>query len=385
MMKRFVLFILCALACLCPTGAWGAARPAYLHIQGGRSRTVFLGQSFTLVAVAYDEYGALLSGELSVSWSSSNPDVARVDQQGRVVPLSAGRASITARASNGVADAVTVDVVKRASHVEINPRLWENLSSFNELLAHEDMALAFEDVSPGLVQTTAFQRAFRAIWNVPPSQVTSLNDVTTRFTTRNGYSSSVGEAVRSGIHISLTGRTRGDMLPMRYLWNYSWEELSKLLGRTVLEVPDVSELFRALTVEFHGMSGAGYPVVGSGGVTARDAEAAGALWVFPASGGVSIELTAYLANVQGPASSALYAPQLVEGLLIVPDGTADASIAGTTWMMEKPTRGGAVIDDDKTNKSGGGGCDTHAGTGAIFGGSALLLIILLLRHSKRWV
>lgn len=383
MMKRALLHALCVLICLSSVAASAAPGPTWtLLIQGGKTRKAFVGTSFDMFATVYDGAGQPLSGDAvpSVTWSSSSSGVVSVDRTGKdrchVTALSPGTATITAlmsRASFDLRDRATVIVVDKMRWVDADEHLVDELDAFNETLAREKMALAITDADPDWVGERTFQRAFRELWGVAPDQPKQLSAASLSFGTRTGWSSSEGTAVRPGVDVTMTGRARGEVLPMTYRWSYSWGELSSLLGRDVDDAPTAEDLFRALTVTFHGRSGAGWNVIGKGGLSAREAERAGALRVVRTSWGVDVELTAYLANVPGPGSSPRYAPQLIEGLLIVPDGAADGVISGTMWMIERTRR------DGEGDKSSSGGC--HAlGIGTI--GAALVASVATRRRTR---
>ncbi|WP_298780306.1 hypothetical protein, partial [uncultured Fretibacterium sp.] len=121
------------------------------------------------------------------------------------------------------------------------------------------------------------------------------------------------------------------------------------------------------TFQGAGAGDAAYAVVGRGGVPASEAEAAGALSVLPDEGGVTIKLTAWLANLQAGAG-----PRLLHGLLLVPDGTADGTLGGTMWTTERPSA--------QNGKAGG------SGSGCVGTSSPAVLALagwLLLRCSRK--
>ena len=171
--------------------------------------------------------------------------------------------------------------------------------------------------------------------------------------------------------LTLPDSARGDLLSVSFEYAYAWAELSKLLGREATRgsVPDAEELFRALTLTFQG-AGTGasaYAVVGRGGVPASEAEAAGALSVLPDESGVTVRLTAWLANLQAEAG-----PRLLHGLLLVPDGTADGTLGGTMWTTERPSA--------QSGKAGGSG----GGCAGVNAPAAMALVgWLLLRCSRK--
>lgn len=61
------------------------------------SKALDVGQTFTLIATV----GPALAAKSTVEWSSSSPDVAKVDSNGKVTAISKGTATITAKTSEG--------------------------------------------------------------------------------------------------------------------------------------------------------------------------------------------------------------------------------------------------------------------------------------------
>ena len=371
-MRRLPLLGLLCLGALC-SAAFGLVGVKYVRIQGPRELDLLQGQSLSLTALAYDADWNPISDDsaaLSLSWSSSAGAV-RVErlnnQSARIHAVAPGRAEVAVRSSSA-SDAVSVVVRPRTTYLDVAPRVLERLSRFNEELARYGMALGFADLDPAATESAAFQHDFRLAWNASPSSIRSIPATSPiAFSRRQEYA----DAARPGVSLTLPDSARGDLLSVSFEYAYTWAELSKLLGREATRgsVPDVEELFRALTLTFQGAGtgDAAYAVVGRGGVPASEAEAAGALSVLPDEGGVTIKLTAWLANLQAGAG-----PRLLHGLLLVPDGTADGTLGGTMWTTERPSA--------QSGKAGGsgGGC---AGTGS----PATLALAgwLLLRCSRK--
>lgn len=72
------------------------------------SLTVGIGQTFTLTATVVPENAA----DKSISWTSSAPDIAEVDANGKIFAKSKGQAEITAMSKNGKTAVCKVTVVK---------------------------------------------------------------------------------------------------------------------------------------------------------------------------------------------------------------------------------------------------------------------------------
>lgn len=354
-MRRLPLLGLLCLGALC-SAAFGLEGVKHLRIQGPRELDLLQGQSLSLTALAYNADWNPISDDsasLSLSWSSSAGAVLveRLNNQSaRIRAAAPGRAEVTVRSSSA-SDAVSVVVRPRMTHLDVAPRVLERLSRFNEELARYGMALGFADLDPAATESAAFQREFRSAWNASPAPIRSIPATSpVAFSRRQEYA----DATRPGVTLTLPDSARGDLLSVSFECVYAWAELSKLLGREATRgsVPDAEELFRALTLTFQG-AGAGdaaYAVVGPGGVPASEAEAAGTLSILPDESGVTVKLTAWLANLQAGAG-----PRLLHGLLLVPDGTADGTLGGTIWTMERPS-----AQSGKASGSGGGCAGANA-------------------------
>ncbi|HET7564657.1 MAG TPA: Ig-like domain-containing protein [Gemmatimonadaceae bacterium] len=78
-----------------------------------------VGATVQLQAVTYDALGNVLTGR-TISWSSSNQQVATVDGNGRVKALAAGAVPISAT-SEGQTGSATITIVVPVDHVEVRP------------------------------------------------------------------------------------------------------------------------------------------------------------------------------------------------------------------------------------------------------------------------
>lgn len=253
--------------------------------------------------------------------------------------------------------------------------LLDELNDFNRSsLAAWGMNLAFDtSVDSADVETIPFKTDFQKAWgdNITPGLVTSLkgSQVYFREKDQRNYVPQSGKIVRPGVYLYAPVPKWGNLLAMRYSWNYTWAELGELLGGEVTERPEVSRLFEALTVVFTTTTGEEYAVVGTNGVDAAAAETNGALMVWENSTGVTITLNVCLANVQNQNKN--QAPRIIdEKLLVVPDGTVDLSIDGTLWIVEKRANSNKGTP---SSSSGGGGCNAGlGGVALIMAGAAFL-------------
>ncbi len=90
-----------------------AARAAKLEI-ASPAEPLIVGERSKLTAKAYDSGGGQIK-DARLSWQSSNPAVAIVDQVGQVTSLMVGKTTITVRA-DGVSSSVNVEVVNSDAH-----------------------------------------------------------------------------------------------------------------------------------------------------------------------------------------------------------------------------------------------------------------------------
>ena len=349
-----------------------------LRMSGIPNTLTRVGQTAVLTATVVYVNGTTSTTE-KVAWSSSNPGVARIDAFGNLVALSLGRTVIrvaTARPAAGgkpASDSATLEVREEMSYTNVHPEIWQQLGLFNDLLSAQGAGLGFADSDPARVRASAFQAAFRKAWSLSGTQITRLGaGAPIRFRQEKADSARGWSAAKPAIAVSLSGRKKGDMLPLKYRWSLSWDELSRLLGREVTRIVSAQELFGVLKLVFAPAAGASYAVVdanGDEGVAAARAASSGALELTPSNNGLTLELTAFVTD----ASSAASGPQLIDGLLVIPDGTADGTISGALGLLQKPASGGGGSKGE-----GGGGC--AAGTaGAVW----LLLALPALLRKRR--
>ena len=366
-----------------PPDPGGEGALAYIKMSGIPNTHITVGQTTSLVAIAYDQHGTPLKN-VKVAWKSSNPSVARIDDFGNLYARSVGKTVISVttvrQAVDGkpAADSATLEVRDDMSYTNVHPDIWILLGVFNEALSAQGAGLTFADSDPAKVKAATFRNTFREAWGLSSEQVTALqNRSAIRFGQKTLPSAQGWSASKPAIDVSLGGRRKGDLLPLKYRWSLSWEELSTLMGRKVTRIKNAQELSSVLKLAFIPANGAAYDVVGGEGVSAADAESKGALKVANGNNGVTLELTAFVADAAGPAaSSAKGKPQLIDGLLVIPDGTADETISGALGLLQRPAGSGGGGSGSKGKGEGGGGCDAGT-TGAVW---LLLAVPALLRR-----
>ena len=345
-----------------------------IRISGIPNTLRSVGQTATLTAVVTYRNGTTSTTE-PVAWKSSNPSVARIDKDGNIYSRSTGTTVITvttvrpSTSGKPAADSATLEVREEMSYTNVHPEIWKMLGEFNDLLG-EGAGLTFADSDPAKVKASAFQKTFRDAWGFSAAQITELKSgAPIRFKPGKLPSARGWSASKPAIDVSLGRRRKGDLLPLKYRWSLSWEEIEKLLDRKATQV-NARELSSVLKLAFVPVSGTAYDVVGGEGVSAADAESKDALKLTSGNNGLTLELTAFVADA---ASSAKGRPQLIDGLLVIPDGAADGTISGALGLLQRSAGGGGGGSDSKGE--GGGGCDA-----GVSGMMLALVVAFLLRR-----
>ncbi|MBQ7262285.1 MAG: hypothetical protein IJR14_01070, partial [Synergistaceae bacterium] len=364
-----------------PTSGDVSGELSYIRISGIPNTLTTVGQTATLIAVAYDGAGKLMATSVPVKWSSSNEGVARFGKgegNGNLVAVGLGQTTI--RATSTVAtrkgeypsDTVQLYVTNETMEwLNVAPSVWEEL--YRQDFEQDGIVFSFADADPKRTSASSFRSSFRVAWNATPDQLTNVGSSSTpieferaarSFSPQGGWTSA-----KAGVGLQMRSRSRGDLLPIVCTWNFTWDALSKMLGRSVTDVP--SDLFDALRLDFESTDGQVVPMIGPGGVSATDAQKALSpqlpkpLSVDKTNNGVNVTLTAFIANISGTEA------RLIDGLLVVPDGTSDGVLGGTLWTAQKPKSGGGSGGGDG---EGGGGCDAASlGALAILSGAAIVM------------
>ena len=333
-----------------------------------------LGQTVNLIAMVRYENGTTTYSNADtepVTWSSSNQNIVRIDSKGVMTAIAPtpdnDYVTISVRtrtASDGsfASASSPVRVILQYSYMNISPEWQTYFADYVRDIAEHDIAVDIADSNSSSVSSSSFQRNFKKLWNAGSvRQITNISGVTPEFGTASssGSPSGVVSAKDVAVKINYKGRSNGDILPLKYLWTFSGEELNQILRRDV-DISSASladEIFPALQIDFEGENGT-WTVIGDGGVSAQDAVSSGALKLTKTDGGngVMVELTAYLANVEASDDNG---PQLVKSdsksLLVVPDGNNDGAISGTMWMAK---RSSVTVQAQSGIRSGGSGSDS---------------------------
>jgi len=141
---------------------------------------------------------------------------------------------------------------------------------------------------------------------------------------------------------------------LEFTYGMTWDEVGKIMGRTVTKIDDVTELFGYYKLLFESVGGVVTPVVdadGKYGIAASKAYSSGALSIANGNNGVSMTIKVYLANVKQATDGK---PRLIDGRLVVADGVSNGPAAGSMWLLKRT----GDSDGNRSSAGGGGGCDT---------------------------
>ena len=372
-----------------------------------------VGQTASLIAKVYytngrTALGGTGSGEEPVIWTSDKPNIISINETTgdiTVLNFTPGNTyvTITVTTERGdlsghqISDSKAIRVTEyTASYLNTSSELAEfrnYLDGYNEGLTEYDILLQLAKGNTSAVTSSAFQSSFASVWGgVRASEVADESLRKDIFSTSKIYSSGDGYSVatgKAGVAINFAGLNEGDLFPLTYTWSFKGSELREILGydltgRTI----NADEIFSVMRVDFQS-NGTSRAVVGSGGVRASEAVKAGMLTLSKTDGeaGLKAEMTAYLANVTSSGNSD--GPQIVNGLLVVPDGNGnDGRISGTMWLADKagsasngnesgnstPSNGNGSAETNSSSGGGGGGCNAL--------GILPILAVILLRRKR---
>jgi trimeric autotransporter adhesin len=99
----------------------GESEPTSLHITTSGTQLTALGQSTQLNVTAEDEDGNTTDLPSSITWSSSDTNVATVNSSGRVIAQAVGTALISVAAACCTGDEVVIQVTQEVATVEVSP------------------------------------------------------------------------------------------------------------------------------------------------------------------------------------------------------------------------------------------------------------------------
>ncbi|MDR1621140.1 MAG: Ig-like domain-containing protein, partial [Synergistaceae bacterium] len=354
---------------------------SYVRMSGIPNTMTKIGQTCSLTALVYYRNGSSSSAE-AVVWSSSNPSVAAIDQYGNLVSLSQGKTTISVTTerldadNQHVSDSADLNVSEEWSYTNVHADVWKKLGLFNREMEQYAEQLHFVDSDPLEVEGASFADGFKNAYGVSASQVSEFLDANAiRFSSKNSASADNWASVKPSISVSLSSPPKGSLLPLKFTYGLSWDEVSTVLDREVTKVDSVTELFGHFKLLFENAAGGMSPIVdadGEYGIAASQAFSSGALSVSNGNNGLTLTLEILLADVQSAADGK---PKLIDKRLVVADSVADGTEAGSVWLFKRTGKDGG---SGGSGEGGGGGCD--AGNGLL----SLALALGAVRLSKRF-
>jgi predicted outer membrane repeat protein len=365
---------------------------AYVTMSGIPNTMIKIGQTCSLTALVYYQNGTASNYE-PVTWSSSNSRVASIDQYGNLVSLSQGttrigvstdRLDVNNRHAEDFAD---LTVSEEWSYTNIHPDVWRRLENFNDSLRQYAEQVYFLDDDPENVKKASFADAFKSAYGVTAFQVSEFSNASAvNFDSKASYTGNNWSSVKPSIAVSIGVPSGGGALvPLKFTYSLSWDEVNVILGREaarardVTRIDDITQLFGSFKLVFEDAGGTVTPVVdgdGEFGVAASKALSSGALDLTNGNNGLTLSLVTLLGDVKSAGDGK---PTLIDGRLVVADGAADGTAGGSLWLLKRTGGTGS------STGSGGGGCDVGVGIGSPFVPYALLALgaLLGLRRRKR--
>jgi predicted outer membrane repeat protein len=353
---------------------------AYVSMSGIPNTMKHIGQTCSLTALVFYRNGTS-SGSEPVTWASSRPNVATINQFGDLVSLTLGTTVISVTTQRlDASGKPAVDFHELTVSEEwvsdydnnIHPDVWKRLGTFNSSLQDQGVLLTLLDFDSGVIDSDPFYGAFEDAYGVAPAQVTEISSSMIDFTS----APKSGAALKPSVSVTLNGASSvsalastsggGGVLPIRVAYGLGWDEVSALLGRTVTQIDNPGQLFGRLNLTFTGSDGKTYVLAdnGSEGVSASALYAGKALSLANGNNGVTLAFDIFLSDANAAGDGK---PRLIDDkYLTATDGAADGAISGALSLMD--TGGGG-------DSGGGGGCDAAGlGVAAAAAGAAALFV-----------
>jgi predicted outer membrane repeat protein len=354
---------------------------AYIIMSGIPNTMVKIGQTCSLTALVYYQNGESTYVE-PVRWSSSNPRVATIDQYGNLVSLSRGTTQIGVVTegydfnNNHAEDSAELVVSEEWSYTNIHPDVWTRLIDFNDGLQQYAEQVYFLNDDPTNVMKAAFATTFKIAYGVTASHMSDLPSVgAVSFNSKPSYTGDKWVSAKPSIAVSVGSLPSGggSLVPLKFIYSMSWEDVSEILGRETTEITNLAEasanvsvaqLFDSLKLVFEDAVGTMTPVVdadGEFGINAARVVSSGSLSQNNGDEGLTLSLEMFLGDVKAASDGK---PQLIDRRLVVADGAADGTAKGSLWLLKRvrdteDTENGN--ESDESGGGGGGGCDAGMG------------------------
>jgi predicted outer membrane repeat protein len=388
---------------------------ASVKISGLPNFMTSVGQTCTLTAVVFSMDGNRMPNE-AVTWSSTDKNVALIDQFGNLVLLSRGECKIiatTQRASYNLPaaiDEVYVVVKDGRGYANIDPIVLERVVTFNNNTLGKSGTQAYlaTDADPADVKASPFVSEFMTKYGAKPEQIANIAqannlvfrsspqssyratmtalDTSAELSTRQSENRAAMTALKPSIGLSMFTLTdEGALLAMKYVYNLDWDYVGEMLGRSVTEPTknDVAELFKSLSLVFTNEGRENAVVIdrdGSSGIAVTEALSSGAL-KFESAGSLVLRLDVLIGDASATGGRSV---NLIGNKIVVADNKANGQIAGEMWLLgDESASGGGSSGGSSGSGSGGeggggGGCSAGFGIPAIL--SALALCFAMKRR-----
>ncbi|MDR1482850.1 MAG: Ig-like domain-containing protein [Synergistaceae bacterium] len=337
---------------------------AFIRMSGIPLTMKTVGQTCTLTAVVYYQNGTQGFNE-SVSWSSSNPAVAVIDQYGNVYSYSRGSTTISVQTDRPAADgnlaSDSADLVienDMMNYMNVFPGVRRRLAEFNSGLGDSGTQFYFLDTDPEELKQSSFSSRFESAYGVEGFQISEITDalqLTVSEPRERGASQ-----LKPAIGLSMpTLASPGGLIPLRYSYNLTWEEISDILGRTVDpgSVMDdvVKELFDNVSLEFADENGESRTVIGSGAgsVSAGEAKSSESLSYERANSSLHLQVDVLMGDARYTGEAPEY---MIGNKIVLADNSANGNIKGQLSLVS-----GRGTDTDVTGSGGGGGGGCNGG------------------------
>ncbi len=361
---------------------------ASVTISGVPNTLMTVGQTTSLVAMVKYSNGRTATEEDindPVTWSSSNTAAVTVDQSGNITAVGYGFAKIEIVSQRDAAktDSVMIMVSDADIYTNIDPEIANRLGVFVESVS--DQYNTYFSFAGGATDEDmeSVKSSFANLWSETPALVENIDDNDCKFTSRNsGYSTAGFSFVKPAYQLDIYNCDTGNLIPMLYQWQFTGDEIKKLIGHDLSAVSinsktTVDEIFSALRPDFQGANNKSLVILGDGGESISEAISDKILKLSKCDSnkGVQIDLTVYIANVGTSTTSGAYSASVSSNnkavilsgagsnkLLVVPDGSDDGKISGAVWMVGRASDSGSG-----SSGGGGGGCN-------VFSSSLIILL-----------
>ena len=346
---------------------------AFVRMSGIPLTMKTVGQTCSLTAVVYYQNGTHSFNE-KVSWQSTNPSVATIDQYGNMYSYSRGSTKIivtTERpAANGQPASDSADLVienDMMNYMNIFPGIRQRMGAFNSRLQDRGVQLYFLDSDPAELRQSSFSSQFLSAYGVEGFQIEAISDDHDPqfITSARGGRGAAELKPSAGISMK-TLKSAGGLVQLRYTYNLTSEETSAILGRTLetVQESDIVELFDDVSVEFVDEKGESRTVMGggTGGIQVSDAISGKAL-SYDLTNSLRLQFDVLMGDAEHTGRQPEY---MIGDKIVLADNSANGNINGQLSLVT-----------DKSISVGGDGSGSGSGGGGCSGGAAPMALALL--------